>query len=178
MTILLLMLTPLLVAVGRWIARWNLSRMPVQGLVLLVAFFVVGCVLTGLVSDKSSSHRMFGHGLLAFSYLSVPLATGFVLRGKSSLAGVGHVMVGATLLTIILLATITGYLPNDAGSESANRFFVLHQVLLPLVMAVCVWQLLRSVFKSSGAFPASGEPLRQFVGDSPSSSNPYEPPRS
>jgi hypothetical protein len=137
---------PLLFAVG-WLAsrrRPEASRAVARLFAAIALLLLMSLAATGGAASSEASlyvHRWTAHGLVIFLWLTIPYALGVVLQRKLRSTPIRAILQSLLMLLCFgmgLVASFTGYLDPlrspDVGEETANRFFVQHQVVLPTIL--------------------------------------------
>lgn len=140
-----LLLSLVLAVIGGFVGRrWpepaNLAAC-VGGAVLLLMMLLLA--LTGVGHDTTPQdevHRWTGHGMVIVLWWLAPFSLGVALGDSRSrgcfMTGSAVLLVVATVI-MVLFTSFTGYLyPHDRppnAEETANRFWVLHGVVMPAI---------------------------------------------
>ena len=111
----------------------------------VTALLMLGCLLvSGLLEPvyvPNETHRLIGSALVIFVWLCTPFSIGVLFHTKISRTPGVAIIQGVGLLfsaAVSILAAITGYLGPSHGHnnvETLNRFVVLHEFVLPAVLA-------------------------------------------
>ncbi|HEX7446557.1 MAG TPA: hypothetical protein VF306_03370 [Pirellulales bacterium] len=92
------------------------------------------------------AHRWLDHGLMILLWwmnvAGLGLGLASIRTRPTTTIGTGILVI--TLFFLMMLESVMGYLPGadafggPAGEESRNRFYVLHCVVLPLALGLCL----------------------------------------
>ncbi len=127
------------------------------------------------------AHRWLGHGMMILLWwmnvAGLGLGLASIRARPTTTIGTGNLVI--TLLFLMMLESVTGYLPGadafggPASEETRNRFYVLHCLVLPLTIVLCLTAILVFTRPRTKRFSQANDKHKLIVTPS---DNPYRSP--
>ena len=150
--------------------------------ILLLSVFATGLLARSTLFSfamRKAPHEFCSHAYTVAACVTIPfLVASWTATSGSGFRSARHIFWGCVHLGFVYLANATGNLPSIAqGEEASNRFFMHHQLLTPIFLAVYLAYVALRVYEinlwNAEAVATNASDVLTRDEDS---SNPYEAP--